>query len=58
MTQKENKKSELLELILEDTIDSIRKESDKKIDDLMTSLEANEYIQELFSRFIDKELVA
>lgn len=37
---RENKKSELLELILEDTLDGIRKESDKKIEDLMTSFEA------------------
>ena len=40
MVEKENKKSELLELILEDTISGIKKESDKKIEDLMTSFEA------------------
>lgn len=40
MATRENKKSELLELILEDTLDGIRKESDKKIEDLMTSFEA------------------
>lgn len=40
MVEKENKKSELLELILEDTLNGIRKESDKKIEDLMTSFEA------------------
>ena len=40
MVEKENKKSELLELILEDTLDGIRKESDKKIENLMTSFEA------------------
>ena len=40
MAAKENKKSELLELILEDTLDGIRKESDKKIENLMVSFEA------------------
>ena len=40
MAAKENKKSELLELILEDTLDGIKKESDKKIEDLITSFEA------------------
>lgn len=40
MAQKESKKSELLSLILEDTIEGIKKESNKKIEDLMTSFEA------------------
>lgn len=38
--QKDSNKSKLMELILEDTINSVKEESNKKIDDLMTSFEA------------------